>query len=148
MLFVVEVKQIDGQIEGTEKSRVVVHAHPEGQTTEEIWTREIRWRKNYSSIISKYPFPPEEEVTAMGTSAVLCISADNKELGQVYGNIIKRDPDDDEVVAFGHYLFNTLLGNEAWKAIQARAPEGEPIDLALLWNDREGELTRLPWEMM
>jgi hypothetical protein len=52
-----------------------------------------------------------------------------------------------EGVAFGSYLFHTLIGAETWREIDKLAA-AEPIELLLSWPATEVALNPLPWEMM
>ena len=51
---------------------------------------------------------------------------------------------------FGYYLFDTLIGDTAWRVIQQAAEEtnAESIELALCLPASEKDLYRLNWEMM
>lgn len=55
-----------------------------------------------------------------------------------------------DIGAFGLYLFNTLIGETAWKKIQKAAEDHNAnfIELALSWDAREKDLHRLYWEAM
>jgi hypothetical protein len=99
-----------------------------------------------------FPLPPQDEVAAMTPTAphyALCHDDTAGEIRNVYGRIRARDPDParQDVEVFGRYLFATLLGDAAWQVLCDQAG-AEPIELALIWDEAEWELNRLPWEMM
>jgi hypothetical protein len=97
-----------------------------------------------------FPQPPPGEVGQMSVQEphyVLCETTDAGEILKVYGRIVGKRPQPGEVIAFGRYLFATLIGHEAWGKIIAQAGN-EPVELALTWPYDEWELHRLPWEMM
>jgi hypothetical protein len=52
--------------------------------------------------------------------------------------------------AYGRYLFDTLIGITAWNAIVAEAAvaKARVVELALEWLATDGDLHRLPWELM
>jgi hypothetical protein len=52
-----------------------------------------------------------------------------------------------DVVKYGQWLFEALLGSNAWAAIR-NAGGNEPIELALNWDPRECGLHSLQWEAM
>ncbi len=86
----------------------------------------------------------------------LCTSKEPRPFSEVYRNISRRDPGENQITAFGHYLHSALLGHKIWMAI-LEAARGQPfIELALSWTNNqnsptdttEQDLTALPWEMM
>jgi hypothetical protein len=62
---------------------------------------------------------------------------------------IRREPSDPRLVArLGRYLFDALLGQDAWKAIVAAAGDATVIELALSWDGSDNELHRMTWELL
>jgi hypothetical protein len=72
------------------------------------------------------------------------------ELFAIRARIANRDYRGGDLRNFGLYLFDTLIGTQAWEAIScaARARNERLIELALCWPTGEGVLHRLNWEMM
>jgi hypothetical protein len=66
------------------------------------------------------------------------------------GRIGAGEPQSGDVRSVGRYLFDSLLGDSAWRAISAAIPSngGAVIELALSWPAGERALHRLPWEAM
>jgi hypothetical protein len=97
-----------------------------------------------------FPQPPDSESNDIKSTEVhhkLCTTSKTADIFTVYNHILTKNVTGNEVKAFGRYLFATLIGDEAWNKILAAA-QNQRIELALLWNDSEWELHRLPWEMM
>jgi len=73
-------------------------------------------------------------------------------LREVYEEVVvRREPGDGTaIVRLGRYLFDALLGGEAWKAIRAAAEAAgaRVIELALAWDPAEHALHRMPWELL
>jgi hypothetical protein len=72
------------------------------------------------------------------------------EIREVYDHITARDAQPGEVVRYGRYLFDVLIGAKIWDEIVAMpVADGEThIELALCWDWKDGHLSRLHWEMM
>src|SRR6266496_1336705 len=95
-----------------------------------------------------YPFPPAEQLTGLALDdPVLALLTAADEAALRDGELALANPREREIVQFGRYLFEALVGAEAWAAILARA-DGEPFELALTWGGDEADLHRLPWELM
>src|SRR5262245_9013116 len=60
----------------------------------------------------------------------LCSTANAQDLFDVYANIISKEPATGEAVAFGRYMFTTLIGDAAWQAICRRASNSS-IEISL-----------------
>ena len=87
-----------------------------------------------------FPLPPADEPT----DAWLPGEDFKERLQGVTGDTL---PPGESIVAFGRYLFLTLVGKSWWTAITEAKPTGL-VELALCWAASEGSLHRLPWEMM
>lgn len=97
-----------------------------------------------------FPLPPADEAAALPAAAphhALCNAPDETPLIEAYSNIVARQPAEGGVVAFGRYLFDTLLGQARWAELDRLAGE-EPVELALCWEAGDAVMNRLPWEMM
>lgn len=72
-----------------------------------------------------------------------------KELEEMLGRITRRRPRENEVATLGMHLFDALLGEALWDAIQtaAVAANAPNIELALRFPGGH-ELARLQWEML
>ena len=67
----------------------------------------------------------------------------------VYQRIADRKPRAGEMVRYGRYLFDVLIGSAIWTDITAEAmAQHADIELALMWDWKDGGLARLHWEMM
>jgi hypothetical protein len=97
-----------------------------------------------------FPLPPEAEVQVMDHCLphyALCCATDPRVLHEVYERLWRRDPMEQDVVAFGGYLYATLLGDAGWQALWSLAG-GADLELALCWPSSDWILSRLPWELM
>jgi len=96
-----------------------------------------------------FPVPPRAQAEAIVDERVrtLCLAGSPDQLWQAYSRLVASDADLATIQVFGSYLFEVLLGDQAWQAIVDLAA-GEPIELALSWRESEWVLTRLPWEML
>ncbi len=97
-----------------------------------------------------FPMPPLEELPTSTALPCALWANDMDLLCEVYRKIVERRPDPGDMERFGCYLFEVLIGDPAWKAIQQAAEEtnAESIELALCWPASEKDLYRLNWEMM
>jgi hypothetical protein len=97
-----------------------------------------------------FPQPPSEEVSAMSGGEphhALCATSAVNDILKVYARIVGKNPQPGDVIAFGRYLFATLISDEVWNTISIEAIN-ESVELSLVWAEDEWELHRLPWEMM
>lgn len=109
-----------------------------------------------------FPQPPSADAPryANNPDLKLCTTTNPSDIFNVYRRIASRTPREadavtaggaGDMVVFGRYLFETLLGN-CWDTITAHADKGKaghvPVELALAWGPGEWQLSRLPWEMM
>lgn len=62
----------------------------------------------------------------------------------------KCTPEGEDVKLMGRYLFDALIGHNAWEAVcEAARTAGDPlVELALTWAAADAELNLLKWEMM
>jgi hypothetical protein len=100
-----------------------------------------------------FPAPPLEELSAGHLAACeLCRTDDGgvDALAGAYRKVTTRTVAGDDVERFGHYLFQTLLGEAAWERVTtaAAAASAALVELALTWPAGERDLHRLNWEMM
>ncbi len=102
-----------------------------------------------------FPLPPEQEMPAAGEPHAALCGGDIKALEKAQQDIVQRRSDTSET--YGRYLFDTLIGEKLWqvmlKAIDAQPPpapgaKAPAVELALCWSADEGDLHRLPWELM
>jgi hypothetical protein len=98
-----------------------------------------------------FPLPPDDkELAALKQQphGILCNGEDLRALQTAYDDMTVRRRGD--LVQFGRYLFDTLLGQRLWKVIRciAEAEKAPLIELALCWDSGQRGLHRLPWEMM
>lgn len=76
-------------------------------------------------------------------------TADADAILAVYQRIASRRAKTGEVALYGRYLFDVLIGSAIWTEITAEAVAAhEHIELALCWDWKDGQLSRLHWEMM
>lgn len=68
--------------------------------------------------------------------------------GQMAAISEERTARDNEPEAIGKHLFDLLLGQAGWAAIDTAARGSDVIELALRWPSDAGDLHRLPWEML
>jgi hypothetical protein len=96
-----------------------------------------------------FPVPPRPQAEAIADAGVrsLCLADAPDRLWQAYSDLVARDAERATIQMFGSYLFEVLLGGDAWQVIVDLAA-GEPVELALSWAESEWVLTRLPWEML
>jgi len=89
-----------------------------------------------------FPLPPKKEPTTAAWSREL--------ISPAHERIVNRMPERGDIQALGTYLFETLIGAEAWEAILRVSDEGKAklVELALAWPSNEKDLHRLNWEMM
>lgn len=122
-----------------------------GAVTSVLHTRTLR-RSGHQQMI--FPLPPTTETDSLAADEPhykLCTTGDTADIYGVYGDLINKSFAKKDVLAFGRYLFATLIGDEAWRKIVAEADTVspiEPIELILSWPESEWELYRLPWELM
>ena len=93
-----------------------------------------------------YPVPPAGEVARLPQDAPhrpLCTDADL--IAEAHQEIVDRSQPN--LVMFGRYLFDTLLGHALWERLNELAG-AQPIELSLLWASGDAPMQRLPWEMM
>lgn len=97
-----------------------------------------------------FPLPPADELPADSQShCALCAADDSEPILDIYERIVVyREPELGDVETFGRYLFDTLIGCQAWSAIEEKAAQAEIIELALSFPLSEITLQRLNWEMM
>lgn len=101
-----------------------------------------------------FPAPPETPLTEPHLlDCPLCAAKDVAMIDDVYRSICDRRPEDDGVDQYGHYLFETLLGEGIWKEIKQVAEKAheQTIELALSLSAQERDLRDLwglHWEMM
>lgn len=88
------------------------------------------------------PFPADKEPQAG------LVAQTPAEVLQAYESIVRRDPK--LIVEYGQYLFANLIGEKLWKEIidSTVTHQENLIELALSWSPKDGNLTRLHWEMM
>lgn len=140
MGFIIEADKVNDQ----EWSVRVINTSP---TARVINTRSMQCKGAFPNV---FPQPAQSELDQLPSADPgynLCTTNNPQDIFDVYANIARKDVRGNDVVVFGRYLFATLIGEQAWQAILAEAQTG-PIDLALLWDDDDWELHRLPWEMM
>src|SRR4051812_45926988 len=95
-----------------------------------------------------FPLPPvADRPPAIEPHAALC-NGDLAALQSAQADIMNRRPATSE--AYGRYLFETLIGATAWDAVvtAATAAGARVAELALEWLAIDGDLHRLPWELM
>ena len=121
----------------------------------EGWSLARQMRKIPRGDETYFPAPPDNEITQEHLQrCALCMAEDTGLISTTYESIRDRRPVEDEVGQFGHYLFETLLGEDNWKKIKQFAKEFAEeereytIELALAWSEGKRDLGRLPWEMM
>ncbi len=118
------------------------------------WSLTRTMRKVPNGRGGNFPAPPETPLTEPHLRVCpLCAAKDVTMIDDVYRSICDRRPWDDGVDQFGHYLFETLLGEEIWQRIKQAAEEAheQTIELALSWSAQEHDLRDLwglHWEMM
>jgi CHAT domain len=115
------------------------------------WSIERQLRKAKDVRGGIFPLPPSDDLpqnTALHFG--LCAGQDMAGLCDLYDRITKRDPRPGDVDSFGGYLFDTLIGADAWTRILEAVNErsATEIELALSWPATEMYLHRLNWEMM
>lgn len=105
------------------------------------WRREMLRRDDGNRGL--LPFP------ASGTPATGLAAQEPAAVLKAYAAIVGRTPPI-STVEYGRYLFDNLLGEEIWKEILdlAEAANESLIELALFWEPKDGNLSRLHWEMM
>jgi hypothetical protein len=91
-----------------------------------------------------FPLPPAGEAL----TSPLLRDDDPQAIVSAYNDILARRGT--RVEEFGRYLFDTLIGEAAWRAIREDAAEqgARNVELALCWDRSDLELHRLNWEMM
>ena len=116
-------------------------------------TRKLR-RVPQGGTKGTFPLPPDNELPAAGEPHASLCAGDLKALEKAQQNIVQRRNDTSE--AYGRYLFDTLIGETLWTAMM-KDVAGQPlpagvkvpiVELALCWNADQGDLHRLPWELM
>src|SRR5207247_1326733 len=93
-----------------------------------------------------YPVPPAGEVEQLPQDAPhrrLCPHAEP--IAEAHQAIVDRSQPN--LVTFGRYLFDTLLGHALWERLNELAG-AQPIELSLRWASDDAPMQRLPWEMM
>jgi hypothetical protein len=88
-----------------------------------------------------FPLPPK------GDPSDLPAGLGAADLSGAYYALMNQAAGSDGVLLFGMYLFNTLLGQAAWDAINHAAGPQE-VELALHLAVGDTSLNRLPWETM
>lgn len=97
-----------------------------------------------------YPQPPKEEADALTADAPhrdLCTTADPAPLVEVHRAIVDRALRSNDMMRFGRYLFDTLIGQRLWDALVARAG-GACIEIEIVCDADDQAINKLPWEMM
>jgi CHAT domain len=101
-----------------------------------------------------FPLPPAAEAAAVAQQDLpckdFCLNTAAPALRKARDQIIDRDVECGQVRAFGGYLFLALIGAQRWDWIRqtAAGAGARCIELALTWDDHDGNLNRLNWEMM
>ena len=121
----------------------------------DAWKKERLLRRvPEGSTKGTFPLPPETETPAAGEPHATMCAGDLKALEKAQQDIVQRRSETSE--AYGRYLFDTLVGENLWAAMtkevtaQPPPPDAKPpvVELSLCWNAGQGDLHRLPWEMM
>lgn len=97
-----------------------------------------------------YPLPPKEEADALAADAPhrdLCTAAEPAPLVEVHRAIVDRAPRSGDMVRFGRYLFETLIGDPLWNTLVTRAA-GKRIEIGIVCDADDQAINKLPWEMM
>ncbi len=95
-----------------------------------------------------YPAPPDSEKVPEGAPhQALCAATTPDPIYAVHERIANRDPQGNDLEAFGRYLFATLLGEQQWARMRARAGDG-PLTLELVIRPDDMAINKLPWETM
>jgi hypothetical protein len=97
--------------------------------------------------------PPENLPAGVAEDVhTYCTGADPDKLESLYTNIIRRRPQaaTHDVLTYGCYLFEALIGQKAWGVLQKWAADSQAdlLEIALCWAPDEIHLHRLNWEMM
>jgi len=116
-------------------------------------TRQLR-RVPQGATKGTFPLPPDKEVPAAGEAHAPLCAGDLKALERAQQDVVQRRSETSE--AFGRYLFDTLIGQDLWSQIVnevtarpvAAGAKVHVVELALCWNADQGDLHRLPWELM
>ena len=86
-------------------------------------------------------------IVSTGTHDELVDVASSAALRNVHEAIVARTRRPAILQRFGRYLFETLIGQDAWDAILATAGSRR-IELSLSWKPEDTVLNRLPWELV
>jgi hypothetical protein len=96
-----------------------------------------------------YPLPPDSDLPpADAAHYPLCTDEDTGLLSDVAERISDRLPQPGDLVNFGRYLFQTLIGTANLQAVEGAAGNAKLIELALSWGAAQRDLNRLNWELM
>ena len=121
----------------------------------DAWRKERALRRvPQGAIRGTFPLPPEKEMPAAGEPHATLCAGEIKALDKAQQDIVQRRSETSET--YGRYLFDTLVGDDLWQqmALEVAARPPEPgasvriIELALCWSADQGDLHRLPWELM
>ena len=99
----------------------------------------------------RWSFPqPGPDVPAAGTKPSELCAAPASRIAEVVGHVTERKPVGDDIVSVGRWLFDVLIGEAAWDRVREMAKTRHPrvVELALWWSAEDGDLHRLPWELM
>src|SRR5262245_16091326 len=119
------------------------------------WKKERPLRRvPQGAATGRFPLPLENEMPAAGEPHAAMCAGDLKALEKAQQDVVQRRSDTSET--YGRYLFDTLVGNDLWQAmvqeVAARPAEAGAsvriLELALCWSADQGDLHRLPWELM
>jgi hypothetical protein len=119
----------------------------------DAWKHERSLRRA-GGATGRFPLPPEQEMPAAGEPHAALCAGDLKALEKAQQDIVQRRSDTSE--SYGRYLFDTLVGSDLWQVMAEEVAKRPPepgatvriLELALCWSADQGDLHRLPWELM
>lgn len=94
------------------------------------------------------PFPGSEELASREVSGTDLCTQPPANVLKVFNTIVARNAE--RIMDYGRYLFDNLIGKVIWEEMveQAKLAKASLVELALSWPRKDGNLSRLHWEMM